>query len=73
MAPQASKQGSLLPPGHHRIGSCTSNGINSEQVSGTFSVLTISSFSPQASAQSSMRVLTPLSSYRCEVTEDGKK
>ena len=34
------------------IGSCTSNGLNPEQVSGPFSVLTISSLSPQASAQS---------------------
>ena len=38
MAPQASKQGSLLPPDHTRIGSCTSNGLNSEEVPGTFSV-----------------------------------
>jgi hypothetical protein len=37
MAPQASKQGSLLPPDQHRLASCTSNGTNSEQVSGTFS------------------------------------
>ncbi len=48
MAPQASKKCGLLPPDHHRIGSCTSNGINSEQVPGTFSVLTISSLSRQA-------------------------
>lgn len=39
-------------PDSHRIASCTSNSINSEQIPGTFSVLTISSLSPQASAQS---------------------
>jgi hypothetical protein len=34
------QQGGLLPPDYYRIGlaSCTSNGINSEQVSGTFSI-----------------------------------
>ena len=46
------------PPDHHRIGSCTSNGINSEKVSGNFFVLTISSLSPQASEQSEKRFLT---------------
>jgi hypothetical protein len=32
------QQGGLLPPDYYRIGlaSCTSNGINSEQVSGIF-------------------------------------
>jgi len=44
-----------------RIGSCTSNGINSDHVPGTFSILTISSLSPQASARSGNRFLTPLS------------
>ena len=36
MAPQASKDYCLLPPDHRHIGiaSCTSNGINSEQVPG---------------------------------------
>jgi hypothetical protein len=29
------------PPDHLRIGSCTSNGLNSEQVTGILSVLTI--------------------------------
>ena len=59
MAPQASKQGSLLPPIHHHIGYGTSNGIDSEQVPGIFSVLTISSVSPQTSAQREKRFLTP--------------
>ena len=45
MVPQASTKCGLRPPDHQRIGSCTSNGINSEQVPGTFSVLTISSLS----------------------------
>jgi hypothetical protein len=39
MAPQASKKCGLHPPDHYRIGTCTSNGIDSEQVPGTFSVL----------------------------------
>jgi hypothetical protein len=39
MAPQASKKYGLLTPDHHRIGSCTSNGLNSEQVSGTIFML----------------------------------
>ena len=39
MGPQASKKCGLLPPDHQRIASCTSNGLNSEQVPGTFSVL----------------------------------
>ena len=38
MAPQASKKCGLLPPDHHRIGSCTSIGIDSEQVLGAFSL-----------------------------------
>jgi hypothetical protein len=61
MAPQASKKCGLLPPDHRHIGivSCTSNGISSEQVPGTLSVLTISSLSPQASAQIEKRLLTP--------------
>jgi len=57
MAPQASKQGSLLPPDQQRIGCCTSNGLNSKQVPGTFSILTISSLAPQASAQNEKRFL----------------
>jgi hypothetical protein len=44
---------------HHRLASCSSNGLNSEQVPGPFSVLTISSLSRQASAQSEKRFLTP--------------
>ena len=51
MAPQASKKCGLLSPDHHRFGSCTSNGIDSEQVTGTFSVLTISLLSLRTSAQ----------------------
>ena len=59
MAPQASKQCGFLPPDHHiDIGSCTSNGVNSEQVPGTFSILTISSLPSQASAQSEKRFQT---------------
>lgn len=58
MAPQASKKCGLLPPDHHRIASCTSNGSNSELVPGTFSVLTISSLYSQASAQSEKGFLT---------------
>ena len=61
MAPQASEKCGLLPPDHQQIGCCTSNGINSEQVPGTFSVLTISSLSPQTSAQSEKKLLTPFS------------
>jgi hypothetical protein len=49
------------PPDHQRIGSCTSNGINLEKVAGTFPILTISPLSPQASAQSGKRFLTPFS------------
>ena len=41
-----------------RIGSCTSNSLNSEQVPGTCFLLTISSLSPQTSAQSKKRFLT---------------
>ena len=48
-------------PDHQPIGSCTSNSINSEQVSGIFSVRTISSLSPQAFARSMKRLLTPFS------------
>ena len=48
-------------PDHQRIGSCTSNGIDSEKVPGSFSMLTISSLSPQASARSGKRFLTPFS------------
>ena len=58
MVPQASKKCVLPPPDHHRIGSCKSNGINPEKVPSTFSALTISSLSPQASAQSEKRFLT---------------
>jgi hypothetical protein len=46
MSPQASKQCGLLPPDHHRLASCTSNGTNSEKVPGTFSVLTILGIKP---------------------------
>jgi hypothetical protein len=59
MAPQASKKCGLLPPNQQRIGCCTSDGLNSEQVPGSFSELTISSLAPQASAQSEKRFLTP--------------
>ena len=46
-------------PDHQQIGSCTSNNINSEQVPGTVSLLTISSISPQKLAQSKKWFLTP--------------
>ena len=39
------------------IGSCKSNGIDSDQVPGTFSGLTIPALSPQALAQSEKRFL----------------
>ena len=37
MAPQASKKCGLLPPDHQQIGSCTSTGIDSEQLPGNIS------------------------------------
>ena len=46
-------------PHHHRLAPCTSNGINSEQVPGTFSLFTILPLSRQASAQREKRFLTP--------------
>lgn len=70
MTPGASKQCSFLPPDHHRLAFCQSNGMDVKQVSGSFSILTITSLSPKALAQS---LLTQFSSYRFEVTEDGKK
>jgi len=51
VVPQASEKCGLLPPDHQQIGCYTSNGIDLEQVPGTFFVLMISSLSPQASAQ----------------------
>jgi hypothetical protein len=72
MTPQASKKRGLLPLDHQRISSCTSNSINSEQVSGPFSVLTIASLST-ASAQSKKRFPDTIFHPRFEVTEDGKK
>ena len=51
MAPQASKKCGLPFPDHKRIGSCTNTDINSKQALRTFSILTISWLSPQASAQ----------------------
>jgi subtilisin family serine protease/translation initiation factor IF-1 len=48
---------------HSGIASCTSNGINSKQVSGTFSVLTISSLSPQTSAKREKRFLGAFSCF----------
>ena len=52
MAPQASKKCGPLLPDHHHIGPRTSNGIDSEQVPGTFSILTISSLASEVSTQS---------------------
>ena len=52
--PKLSTQNSELP-----IGSCTSNGIDSEQVPGAFSIPKISSRYPQASAQNEGRLLIP--------------
>ena len=50
------------------IGSCTSIGIDSEQVPGTFLILTMSSLSSQASVQRENRFLTlflnPVVAYR---------
>ena len=59
MVPQASEKCCLLPPEHQQIGCCTSNSLNSEQVPGTFSTLTISSLALQASAEIVIRFLTP--------------
>jgi hypothetical protein len=67
MVPQASKKCGLLPPDHQQIGCSTSNGIYSEQVPGTFSVLTISSLAPQVSAQSEKKFLTPFSCFQFEL------
>ena len=50
-------------PDHQQIGSWTSNSINSEQVPGTFSLLTISSISPQKLAQSKKWFLTPFACF----------
>jgi hypothetical protein len=50
MAPQASEKCGLLSPDHQQIGYCASNGIDSEQVSGTFSELSIELFPVQALA-----------------------
>ena len=58
-APQASKKCGLLPS-DHRIGSSTSNGIDSEQVPGTCSVLTRPPRSPQGSAQRKKRLQSGL-------------
>jgi hypothetical protein len=58
MTPQASKMCSLLSSDHHRLAFWRSNGINAEQVSGSFPILTILSLSPQASAQSEKNFLT---------------
>ena len=63
MAPQASQKCGLLPP-DHRISSCTSTGVDSDQVPGAFSVPTISLPSPRASVQSEKRFLTPFLSTR---------
>ena len=49
----APTQNSELP-----IGSCASNNTNSKQVPGTFSILLISSLSPQASAQREKMFMT---------------
>ena len=57
MAPQASWKYGLPPSDHHHIGSCTSNGIDLEQVPGICSVLTISYLPAQVSAQSENRFL----------------
>ena len=46
-----------LSSDHHRLASYTSNDIDVEQVPGSFSTLTISSPSPQASAQNEKRFL----------------
>ena len=45
-------------PHYHRRASCASKGGNAEQVLDFFSLLTISLFSPQASAQSEKSFLT---------------
>ena len=70
MAPQASTKCGLLPPDHQQIGCYTSNSLNSEQVLGTFSVLTISLLSPQTSAQREKRFLTPFLSPGIRLSRD---
>lgn len=57
MTPPASEKCGLLSSDQHCLASCTSNGINAEQASGLFSVLTISSLSAHASALSEERGL----------------
>ena len=52
---------SLLFSDHHRLASCTSNDINTEQVPSTCSVFTISPLSSQASSQNEKWFLTPFS------------
>ena len=59
MAPQASKKCGLLPPDRQRIGSSTSNSIDSGKVPDTVFLLTISSISLQKLAQSKKWFLTP--------------
>ncbi|MEO7817741.1 MAG: hypothetical protein ABIS18_01185 [Actinomycetota bacterium] len=64
MTPRASKKDGLLLPLHHRLTSYTSNSLDSEQVSGTFSVLTISSLASQASEQNVKRLLEHFSTLQ---------
>jgi len=59
MALQASTKGGPLSPDHHRIGSRTNTGIDSEQILGTISGLTISSLAPQTSARVEKQFLIP--------------
>jgi hypothetical protein len=60
MAPQDSKKGGSHPHDHHHISSRTNTGIDSEQILGTTSVLTISSLAPQTSARVENRFLSGL-------------
>lgn len=57
MAPQAFKKWGLLLPDHQQIGCCASNGINSGEIPGSVSVLSISLLCWQASKENEKRFL----------------
>jgi hypothetical protein len=72
MAPQASKKCGFLPPHHQQLGCCMNDGVDSEQVPGTFLVLTSSSVAPQASARSEKMLVVSFSNFdsrseRCQI------
>ena len=63
MAPQASKKCGLLFPDHQQIGCCTSNGIDSDKVLGTFFVLTIPLLPLQRSYRAEKTLVTPFACF----------